>query len=81
MVAGALPFTPAGLGTFELAMDSLYKLVPVDGPGNVSGVLVALSYRLITIGIATIGVVYYWTCRREVQEVMHEAETADLNGE
>lgn len=78
MVAGALPFTPAGLGTFEIAMESLYELVPAGGSGDVIGVLVALCYRLITIGIAAVGIVYYWTSRREVQELMHEAETANL---
>lgn len=77
MVAGALPFTPAGLGSFEIAMESLYRLVPAEGGGEVSGVLVALTYRLITIGIAAIGVVYYWLSRREVQEVMQEAERAE----
>ena len=78
MVAGALPFTPAGLGSFEIAMESLYELVPVGGPGDVIGVLVALSYRLITIGIAAVGVVYYWTSRREVQLIFREAEKTQL---
>ncbi len=78
MVAGALPFTPAGLGTFEIAMESLYELVPVQGSGDVIGVLIALCYRLITIGIAAVGVVFYWICRREVQELMAGAESAHL---
>ena len=75
MVAGALPFTPAGLGSFEIAMETLYALVPAGGAGDVIGVLVALAYRLITIGVAAIGVIYYWTCRREVQGLLAEAET------
>jgi uncharacterized protein (TIRG00374 family) len=81
MVAGALPFTPAGLGTFEIAMESLYELVPADGPGDAIGVLVALGYRLVTIGIASVGVVYYWTARREVQQLMAEAESAKMADE
>jgi len=81
MVAGALPFTPAGLGTFEIAMESLYELVPADGPADVIGVLVALGYRLVTIGIASVGVVYYWTARREVQQLMAEAESAKMADE
>ncbi len=72
-VAGAIPFMPGGLGTFEFAMEQLYIYVPVDGPGEVIGVLVALSYRIVTITIAAIGVVYYWTSRREVRDVMHAA--------
>lgn len=73
-VAGALPFTPAGLGTFEFAMKELYEHVPSDGPGDVVGVLVALAFRLVTIVIAAVGVVYYWSCRKEVQEVLDAAE-------
>lgn len=73
-VAGAIPFMPGGLGTFEFAMEKLYIHVPVDGPGEVIGVLVALSFRIVTIAIAAVGLVFYWTSRREVQAVMHEAE-------
>jgi uncharacterized membrane protein YbhN (UPF0104 family) len=72
MVAGALPFTPAGLGTFELAMDQLYQLIP--DPPRTEGILVALAYRAMTIAITMIGVVYYWTSRREVRELLDEAE-------
>jgi len=75
-VAGSLPFTPAGLGSFEFAMDQLYVHIPVGGPGDVVGVLVALVYRLITIAITAVGVVYYWTCRSEIRQVMDEAERA-----
>ena len=76
MVAGALPITPAGLGTFEIAMQKLYVWVPAGGPSDVIAVLVALAYRLTTIAIAAVGVVYYWTSRREVREIMEENETA-----
>jgi glycosyltransferase 2 family protein len=72
MVAGALPFTPAGLGTFEVAMDQLYLLVPV--PPCSDGILVAMAYRLMTIVIAMVGVGYYWTSRREVRQLLDEAE-------
>ncbi len=63
-VAGAVPLTPAGLGSFEIAMDELYRIVPAAGSGLVSGVLIALAYRLATIFIAAIGVVFFWTCPR-----------------
>lgn len=75
-VAGGIPFMPGGLGTFEFAMEKLYIYVPANGPGEVIGVLVALSYRIVTIAIAAIGVVYYWTSRREVRAVIAESELA-----
>jgi uncharacterized protein (TIRG00374 family) len=75
-VAGSLPFTPAGLGSFEFAMAELYRLVPAEESRQVAGILVALTYRLITIAVAAIGVAYYWTCRSEVRDVMAAAEKA-----
>lgn len=75
-VAGAIPFMPGGLGTFEFAMEKLYIYVPANGPGEVIGVLVALTYRIVTIAIAAVGIVYYWTSRREVREVIKTAEHA-----
>lgn len=61
MLAGALPLSPSGLGSFEFAIDELYRLVSVSSVDAVSGVLVALVYRLVTIAIAAVGVVYYWS--------------------
>ena len=75
-VAGAIPFMPGGLGTFEFAMEKLYIYVPANGPGEVIGVLVALSFRIVTIAIAAVGAVFYYTSRREVRAVMNEAEHA-----
>ncbi len=73
MLAGALPIAPAGFGAFEWVLDQLYRIVPA-GTHYVSGVLVALAYRLMTILVAAIGVVFYWTGRGEVKQVLHEAE-------
>jgi len=44
------------------------------------GLLVAFGYRAITILIALVGVCYYLASRREVAQVMHEAE-AELEHE
>jgi len=75
--AGAIP-TPGGLGTFEFAMDKLYELL---SPGtDADGILVALAYRLTTILIAAIGVIYYWTSRGEVQSLLEEAEAEQTAG-
>ena len=78
MAAGALPLTPSGLGSFEFAMAELYRLVPATPSENASGILVALVYRLVTIVIAGVGVVYYWTARAQVQEVLEAAEAAPV---
>ena len=80
-VAAGVPFTPAGLGTFEFAMDALYTYIPAPRASGIPGVLVALAFRLITIAVAGVGVVYYWTSRAEIQRVMDEAEHSQLASE
>lgn len=72
LVAGAIPLAPAGLGTFEAAMKILYRVVPATGDAD--GFLVALTFRLITIVIATIGAGYYLARRQEVGALLREAE-------
>ncbi|MCU0960221.1 MAG: flippase-like domain-containing protein [Pirellulaceae bacterium] len=74
MVAGGLPLAPAGFGAFEFAIGELYRIIPADPDLDVAGVLVALVYRLLTIAVAMIGVIVYWTSRREMQAVMADAE-------
>ncbi len=72
---GALPFTPAGLGTYELAMATLYQIVPRQAVA--SGIIVAFTYRLLTIAIAGVGVVVYWMSRREMAQVQAALEAAE----
>ncbi len=74
MVAGAVPFLPGGLGAFELAIKGLYQIVPAATNIDVSGILVALVYRLMTILVAAIGMVIYWSSRREVRQVLEVVE-------
>jgi uncharacterized protein (TIRG00374 family) len=74
MVAGSLPMTPAGFGAFEFAIEKLYQMIPVDPLNDVAGILVALVYRVLTILVAMIGIVVYWTSQREMQAALHEAE-------
>jgi len=73
-LAGALPVAPAGLGTFEFAMDFLYDRIPAAQAGSGQGLVVALCYRAMLIAIAGVGVVYYWADRRAVRQLWHEAE-------
>lgn len=74
MVAGALPFTPAGFGTFEFALEKLYQIVPAATDNDVAGILVALVYRLMTIVVAALGTVFYWSSRSEVRQVLEDAQ-------
>jgi hypothetical protein len=49
------------LGPFEYVLDFLYARVPVEGQAIVEGqgLVVALTYRLITLLIAALGIFYY----------------------
>ena len=74
MAAGAIPLAPGGLGAQEYALDELFKQLPAL-PEQFSGMIVATVYRLITLAIAGIGLVYYWTSHgRELKQVREEAE-------
>jgi glycosyltransferase 2 family protein len=73
MVAGALPLAPGGFGAFELAIEALYKIIPAAPDVDVAGVLVALVYHLLTVLVAMIGVVIYWTSRNEFRRLRDEA--------
>ena len=74
MVCAALPISPAGLGTLELALEGLYRILPAVAGRPGQGLVVALAFRVTQIGVLVIGVVYYWTDRREVSQLMDEAE-------
>jgi hypothetical protein len=70
---GAIPLP---LGPFEAVLEFLYTHVPEPGieiPKG-QGLVVALTYRLICVLIAMIGLGYYLAGRREVAAVMHETE-------
>jgi glycosyltransferase 2 family protein len=76
-LVAAIPITPSGLGTLELAVEELYRAVP--GGANVQrgdGTLVALARRLTEMAVALVGLAFYLTHRREVDEVYAEAEEA-----
>jgi uncharacterized protein (TIRG00374 family) len=71
-VAGVLPVS---FGPFEATMEFLYLHASVGVsilPGQ--GLIVALTYRLITFLLAALGIPYYFGDRREMAEAMHEAE-------
>ncbi len=84
MVVGAVPITPSGLGTFEAALEYMYRFVgngdsgPVASGSVVSGVIVGLGYRLITVLIAMVGVCFYFARRGEVDHALHDAESTEV---
>lgn len=82
MVTSALPLPAAGLGAFEFAMDQLYVMLPPEGVAVSvgQGLLVALTYRMITIGLALIGAGYYLNSRREVQAAIAQEKPKESDG-
>jgi uncharacterized membrane protein YbhN (UPF0104 family) len=75
MIVGVLPLPMSGLGAFEAVIEFFYTNVPsavVVSKGQ--GLIVAFGYRVITILIAVVGAIYWFSSRREVAEVLHEAE-------
>ena len=75
MIAGALPLTPSGLGTFEAAIGYFYSYLGADTQVTVgNGVVVALGYRVIMVITAMISAGYYLVSRGEVAGVIHDIE-------
>jgi uncharacterized membrane protein YbhN (UPF0104 family) len=71
LAAGAIPLTPSGLGIAEGAAG---KLFAAAGYRQGDGVLVAMTYRVMTYVMVAVGAVYYLRARRSIAETMHEAE-------
>src|SRR5207245_7516442 len=69
MIAGALP-----IGFYEVAITLLFRAASPPGAPENMGLIVALAYRLIQTTIAMVGLGYWLAGRREVEELMHEAE-------
>ena len=71
LVAGAVLPTPGGLGGLEGAIEFLYTSI---GANKGDGTIVALSYRAMTYLFAAIGAFYYFSSRKKVDDLLHEAE-------
>ncbi len=81
MVSAALPLPLEGLGAFEAVLKYLYAQTTPDLVSDAKGLLVALVYRVIRIGVALIGVGFYLSSRREVDHMIHEAEEIEIEAE
>jgi uncharacterized membrane protein YbhN (UPF0104 family) len=78
-LVGAIPLTPSGVGTMELAVEELYKALPGgDQVHKGDGTFVGLGRRATEVAVALIGLVFYLSHRREVEEVYAEAEAAEV---
>jgi uncharacterized membrane protein YbhN (UPF0104 family) len=81
-LAGAIPATPSGLGTMELAVDKLYQAQPSNPPIPVGeGTLVALGQRATMIMVAALCLGFYVLQRGDLRDVIHEVEAAEAAGE
>ncbi|MFM2094780.1 MAG: hypothetical protein RIS70_1904 [Planctomycetota bacterium] len=78
MVASAIPL-PGGLGAVEYALDFLYRGVATMNIGERQGFIIALAYRVITMIIASIGLFYYLTGRREVRAMLQAAGSSEVD--
>jgi uncharacterized protein (TIRG00374 family) len=74
---GAIPITPSGLGTMELAVEELYETMPGGANSRQGeGTMVALGRRATELAVALVGLLFYLTHRRQIEEVYAEAEEA-----
>lgn len=72
-LSAATSVIPLPAGPQEGALKFFYDKL---AQAPLKGLVVSLVYRIITVLIAAVGVGYYLTSRREVAEVLHEAEEA-----
>ncbi|MHC2070541.1 lysylphosphatidylglycerol synthase transmembrane domain-containing protein [Bremerella sp. T1] len=77
MVFAAIPLSPGGMGTLELAITELYVTVPSEEMSKASAITVALGFRALTIGLAFIGAIFYWTNRSSVDQSMAEVSAEE----
>lgn len=75
MVAGAIPITPAGMGTMEAVIEYLFPIMSAGEVAGSRGLVISLLFRLMTIFIALIGAGVYFWFHREMAAIVHEAET------
>jgi uncharacterized protein (TIRG00374 family) len=63
---------PLAAGPFEFVLEQTYPLFSAEGirMGVGIGLVVALGYRLISIFVAGLGIVYYLSSRDEIREVV-----------
>ena len=67
---------PLSAGPFEYFLDELYPLFPIHGEEAFQhgyGMIIGVVYRLATVGVALIGVIYYLISRADVKEALNDS--------
>lgn len=72
LVVSTIPVTPGGLGTLEAGFEFLYSTI---GAAQGDGTIIALTYRAMTYCVAAIGACYYFSARKKVDRMWHDAES------
>jgi hypothetical protein len=73
MVVQAIPITPGGLGTAEVAFSKLYAM-----RGSDKGYLTSLAQRVVALSVALLGLIFYIPLRRTVREIIATQTTLPL---
>lgn len=69
---GAIPLS---VGPFEVVLDLFYSAIPLASGEKMlvgSGLVVALTYRILVLLVSTFGVMYYISSKMEIQSVMND---------
>lgn len=74
MLSGVIPLPMEALGVFEYAVDYLYAHISGGYAASGRGLLVALTYRVLTITIILLGTPFYLSARREIRQALDEAD-------
>lgn len=71
---------PLAAGPFELVLDLLYPLFSVNGTsmGVGIGLVVALGFRLVSILVAAIGVVFYLSSKADIEAVKNNQDSVSV---
>ncbi|REK18030.1 MAG: UPF0104 family protein [Planctomycetota bacterium] len=75
LLSSAIPLPAGALGAFEATMNYLYGTISdIQPPPAGQGLLVTLAWRLLSVILALVGVVYYLRGRKQMDEAYHAAE-------
>lgn len=81
-LSAATGVVPLCLGPFEAVLSYLYQWVGGTPNALAQGLVIALGYRIVTVLIALVGLVYYFGSKTEVARAMNDqTETQSKNAD